>query len=78
MNEVRMILGSVRITIIKREELQMQELTFDIPYIELDFYAEMLEDAILPENKVSALRGGMGQILLRQNCVSDRNCGDCF
>ena len=73
-----MILSSVRITIIKREELQMQELTFDIPYIELDFYAEMLEDAILPENKVSALRGGMGQMLLRQNCVSDRNCGDCM
>ena len=39
----------------------MQELTFDIPYIELDFYVEMLRDAVLPENKVSALRGGMGQ-----------------
>lgn len=56
----------------------MQELTFDIPYIELDFYVEMLRDAVLPENKVSALRGGMGQMLLRQNCVSDRNCGDCM
>ena len=55
----------------------MRELTFDIPYIELGFYVVMLEDAVLPENKVSALRGGMGQVLLKQNCVSDRNCGVC-
>ena len=55
----------------------MRELTFDIPYIELGVYVVMLEDAVLPENKVSALRGGMGQVLLKQNCVSDRNCGVC-
>lgn len=56
----------------------MPEVTFDIPYIKLEFYAEMLKDTILPENKVSALRGGMGQMLLRQNCVSDRNCEACM
>lgn len=78
MNETWMIIGSVRIIAAKWEELPMQELTFDIPYIELDFYVEMLEDSILPENKVSALRGGMGQMLLRQNCVSDRNCEECM
>lgn len=56
----------------------MSELIFDIPYIKLDFYAEILEDTELPENKVSALRGGMGQMMLRQNCISDRNCEACM
>ena len=26
---------------------------------------------MLPEEKVSALRGGLGEMLLRQNCVSE-------
>lgn len=35
------------------------------------------EDTILPQNKVSALRGGMGEMLLQQNCIRDRNCKSC-
>ena len=37
----------------------------------------MLEDAILPADKVSALRGGMGEMLLRAHCVRDRECDHC-
>lgn len=48
-----------------------------IRYIKLHFKVVMLEDAILPVNKVSALRGGMGEMLLRANCVRDRKCDFC-
>lgn len=48
-----------------------------IRYIKLHFTVAMLEDAYLPADKVSALRGGMGEMLLRTNCVRDRNCADC-
>ncbi len=48
-----------------------------IRYIKLHFTVAMLEDTYLPADKVSALRGGMGEMLLRANCVRDRNCADC-
>lgn len=50
---------------------------FDIRYVKLKFEIVMTEDTKLPVNKVSALRGGMGEILLEQNCVRDRNCEAC-
>lgn len=53
------------------------KITFDIPYIRLTFWAEVLSDTCLPGTKVPALRGGMGEMLLRQNCVMDRKCGAC-
>lgn len=37
----------------------------------------MAEDTYLPVNKVSAIRGGMGEMLLRSNCIRDRNCAVC-
>jgi len=49
----------------------------DIPYIRLHFELEIEEDSILPVNKASALRGGMGQMLLRSCCVADRDCDQC-
>ncbi len=56
----------------------------DIPYVKLHFELELQEDALLPVNKASALRGGMGQMLLRSSCVvepaaayKDRRCSDC-
>lgn len=52
-------------------------ITFDIPYIGLNFYAEILNDTRMPETKTAALRGGMGEMLLRQNCVADRKCETC-
>ena len=50
----------------------------DIPYIELHFILEMQEDCVLSANKASALRGGMGQMLLRSSCVQDRECEKCI
>ena len=55
-----------------------KEITFEIPYIRLRFLTELLADARMPETKTAALRGGMGEMMLRQNCVMDRNCGKCF
>ena len=50
----------------------------DIPYIKLHFSLEMQEDCVLSANKASALRGGMGQMLLRSSCVQDRECEKCI
>lgn len=50
---------------------------FQIRFTKLLFKLEMLEDGILPYYKVSAIRGGMGQMLLAQNCIGDRECGKC-
>ena len=49
----------------------------NIPYAKLKFRLVFREDCILPMEKVSALRGGLGEMLLRQNCVRDRDCGAC-
>ncbi len=57
-------------------EQQLEE-AFKIRYIKLHFTVVMLEDTELPVEKVSALRGGMGEMLLRANCVRDRNCDQC-
>ena len=51
---------------------------FDIPFIKLEFHVRMLEDTKMPKTKVSALRGGMGEMLLRQNCIGDRQCERCY
>lgn len=48
-----------------------------IRYIKLHFAVEMAEDTKLPADKVSALRGGMGEMLLRAHCVRDRDCERC-
>lgn len=49
-----------------------------VHYIKLSFTVELIEDTILPENKVSALRGGIGEMLLRSNCIRDRECENCL
>ena len=50
---------------------------FDIRYIKLHFTIQMASDCLLPVSKASALRGGMGEMLLRANCIQDRNCEIC-
>ena len=55
-------------------EQQLEE-ALKIRYIKLHFTVSMLEDTELPVEKVSALRGGMGEMLLRPNCVRARECG---
>ena len=49
----------------------------EIPYITLTFCLRFLKPSEVPEQKVSALRGGLGEMLLRKNCVADRNCDEC-
>jgi hypothetical protein len=48
-----------------------------IRYVKLHFHLRILEDTQLPINKVSALRGGMGEMLLRSNCIRERECENC-
>lgn len=53
------------------------EEALQIRYVKLHFMIEMLEDSVLPKYKASALRGGVGEMLLRANCVRDRECTKC-
>ena len=48
-----------------------------VRFIKLRFTVVFLQDSQLPEDKVSAIRGGMGEMLLRMNCVRDRQCESC-
>ena len=48
-----------------------------IRYVKLHFEIEFAEDAGVPANKASALRGGMGEMLLRTNCIRKRDCDRC-
>lgn len=48
-----------------------------IRYTKINFTIQLVEDTVLPEQKASALRGGMGEMLLRVNCIRDRNCEAC-
>lgn len=48
-----------------------------VRFIKLRFTLVFYEDSILPREKVSAIRGGMGEMLLRVNCVRDRRCETC-
>ena len=61
-------------TAVLSEEL---ENLLQIRYIKLHFCLEILRDGRLPRYKSSALRGGMGQMLLMSNCIRDKNCENC-
>lgn len=58
-------------------ELQQLEKALQVRYIKLHFGLCLLEDTMLPKNKVSAIRGGIGEMLLQANCIRDRNCEKC-
>ena len=55
----------------------INQTSFDIRYIKLHFTIEFTEDSILPVFKASALRGGMGEMLLRACCIRNRECENC-
>ena len=57
-------------------ERQLYE-ALQVRFVKLHFTIAFLEDSRLPKDKVSALRGGMGEMLLRTNCVRDRQCEIC-
>lgn len=46
-------------------------------YVKMHFVISFKENCILPRNKVSAIRGGIGEMLLCANCVRDRQCENC-
>lgn len=48
-----------------------------IRYIKLHFTLAYVVDCAVPANKVSALRGGIGEMLLRKFCIRDRRCENC-
>ena len=50
---------------------------YDIRYTKLHFTVEYMEYTVAPRYKASALRGGMGEMLLRANCIRDRQCEAC-
>ena len=50
---------------------------FDVRYVKLHFTLQFTEDTIMPVYKSSAIRGGIGEMLLRANCVRDRKCDQC-
>lgn len=50
---------------------------FSIRYVKLHFEIEFIEDTVMPIYKTSAFRGGMGEMLLRMNCIKNRNCEAC-
>lgn len=55
----------------------MKDARFAIRYVKLHFCIEYTEDCQVPKYKASALRGGMGEMLLRANCIRDRQCEQC-
>lgn len=55
----------------------MEENIFNIRYVKLHFTLRFLETCNVPKYKASALRGGIGEMLLQSNCISDRNCEKC-
>lgn len=52
-------------------------MALQIRYSKTHFTLTMMHDTILSTNKVSALRGGIGTMLLNSNCIQNRQCGKC-
>lgn len=63
--------------------LENYETYLNIPYVKLHFTACVTEDCRLPRYKTSALRGGVGQMMILQNCIlaantrTDEDCLNC-
>ncbi len=50
---------------------------FKVRFLKLNFRIKFMESGELPQYKVSAIRGGIGEMLLRQNCIYERDCEAC-
>lgn len=53
------------------------DLAKQIRYVKLDFEIQFTESGALPHYKSSALRGGMGDMLMELFCVRDKACEEC-
>ena len=56
-----------------------QRTIWDIRYVKLHFRCRVTENCQMPVNKTSALRGGMGDVLLSAHCIypGDKRCSGC-
>ena len=56
-----------------------QKRVWDVRYVKLHFLCRVTENCQMPVNKTSALRGGMGEVLLSEHCIypADRQCSGC-
>lgn len=62
------------------DSCRMEKRLYDalqVRFIKLRFTVAFLQDSRLPEDKVSSIRDGMEEMLLRMNCIRDRKCGFC-
>lgn len=51
---------------------------YQATFTKLNFQLEFTSEGSLPKHKTAALRGGLGQMLLAQNCFGDSNdCENC-
>jgi len=50
----------------------------NIRYFKAHFIACLPQGGNLPEHKASALRGGMGEMLLKMHCIGNRKCESCL
>lgn len=57
--------------------VQALEDALQVQYIKLHFTVEFMENTMLSKDKVSALRGGMGAMLLQKNCINNCQCDKC-
>lgn len=58
-------------------DIRQLEQALQVRYVKLHFGIQFREPVRLPMNKVSAIRGGIGEMLLRANCIRDRDCKSC-
>lgn len=49
----------------------------NIRYTKLTFHLKFSRNTKLSQYKASAIRGGMGELLLNRNCISNRKCEEC-
>lgn len=57
-----------------REEMEAYK---NIRYAKLNFTVHFIEDTDLVREKASAIRGGIGEMLLRAHCIGNRDCESC-
>ena len=61
----------------RMSEQSKMESFLQIRYVKLHFTAVFPEACVVPASKTSALRGGIGEMLLRANCIRNRDCKSC-
>lgn len=61
------------------KEQEIRNSLFDFHYTKLSFCLRFLKEGTVPRYKASALRGGMGQVLLQQYCIwNPKRCEECI